>query len=398
MIQVLNSTLSTAFDGKDVVINTFHDAQSLDDFEINVIDLQDDYLWKNIGNSNANINSENDLKSLGIMLSTCNCKNIVILFPQNLIFEYYKAKGEYQHKLELKNMIFNMKDILSQLYKPISTLIWRYENTNTAVKDKMIKASFCFSGISQENILLASEKSRRPTVIKYMKAVISTLAIKGYVDMMSLLEEIGMLKKKTNIPEWMDGIKMFDDMKQLEEIQKNKDIIKESQDKIKTASKRIERNDRYKSVLYTSGDELVEVVFEIMQEMLGCDLHDFNDKKKEDFSFKREDIIYIGEIKGISSNVKSANITQLELHYRGFLDEQADIDENSIRQLLIIAHQRGIALSERDPVDKKQIELAERNGSLIIETYTLLKMFEKYQIQELTREQCFDLLDGKGLP
>ena len=209
MIQVLNSTLSTAFDGKDVVINTFHDAQSLDDFEINVIDLQDDYLWKNIGNSNANINSENDLKSLGIMLSTCNCKNIVILFPQNLIFEYYKAKGEYQHKLELKNMIFNMKDILSQLYKPISTLIWRYENTNTAVKDKMIKASFCFSGISQENILLASEKSRRPTVIKYMKAVISTLAIKGYVDMMSLLEEIGMLKKKTNIPEWMDGIKMF---------------------------------------------------------------------------------------------------------------------------------------------------------------------------------------------
>ena len=55
-------------------------------------------------------------------------------------------------------------------------------------------------------------------------------------------------------------------------------------------------------------------------------------------------------------------------------------------------------MSERDPVDKKQIELAERNGSLIIETYTLLKMFEKYQIQELTREQCFDLLDGKGLP
>lgn len=399
MIQILTyNGKNTSYNGKDTVVNSLHDARSLDDFEINIIDLQNMSLWENNDSSNTDINDVDDLESLGIMIDASNCPNIIILFPQNVVFryDYSRVRKAYDEQCELKNIIPNLLDILSNIYLPIETIELRYENTSTKILDEKLSASFCFC-VPEEDVLIASEKSRRPTVVKCSKVILSTLAIQNYKEVIALLKELGIIKEKIGIPDWMEDIKMFDDMKQLEEIQKNSDIIKESQNKIDAALRCIERNNRYKSILYTNGDELVDVVFEILEEMLGCNLHDFEDKKKEDFSFKREDTIYIGEIKGISSNIKSANITQLELHYRGFLDEHEDIDENSIRQLLVIAHQRGAALDKRDPVDRKQIELAERNGSLIIETYTLLKMFEKYQGQELTRGQCFELLDRKGL-
>ena len=49
---------------------------------------------------------------------------------------------------------------------------------------------------------------------------------------------------------------------------------------ISNAMEVINQNKRYKSVLYTSGDELVEVIIRnIGKSMLGCDLSEFTDKK-----------------------------------------------------------------------------------------------------------------------
>lgn len=38
------------------------------------------------------------------------------------------------------------------------------------------------------------------------------------------------------------------------------------------------------------------------------------------------------------------------------------------------------------------MDIAKRNNSLIIETITLLKMFEKYLNETLTREKCIEIL------
>ena len=46
----------------------------------------------------------------------------------------------------------------------------------------------------------------------------------------------------------------------------------------------------------------------------------------------------------------------------------------------------------REPVHEKQINLAKRNGSLIVETITLLKLFERYIAGNITREECLELL------
>ena len=61
--------------------------------------------------------------------------------------------------------------------------------------------------------------------------------------------------------------------------------------------------------------------------------------------------------------------------------------------MLIIDHQRNKPLSQREEVHNNAIELAIRNKSLIIETITLLRMFEKYLSGELNREKIIDILE-----
>ena len=59
------------------------------------------------------------------------------------------------------------------------------------------------------------------------------------------------------------------DIEQYSVIEENNDIIKKSQENIGKALDVIKQNERYKSILYTNGDELVEVVFEVLEKMLG---------------------------------------------------------------------------------------------------------------------------------
>ena len=128
--------------------------------------------------------------------------------------------------------------------------------------------------------------------------------------------------------------------------------------------------------------------------MLGWDLSSFEDVKKEDFNYITEDKIFIGEIKGITSNVKSANVSQLDVHVQEYLDNHEQ-EMRNIVSLLIIDHQRNKPLNTREPVHNIQINLAKRNGSLIVETSTLLKMFDKYLKGDLTREECLELLSNQ---
>ena len=56
----------------------------------------------------------------------------------------------------------------------------------------------------------------------------------------------------------------------------------------------------------------------------------FDDQyKKEDFLIKLPSCTFIGEIKGVTSNVKYEHISQIELHYRGYLDLLAERKENN---------------------------------------------------------------------
>lgn len=395
MIQILTYTgKEEQFKGKYVTINNFHDSQSLDEFEINIIDLNDSRIWQNEGSTYDSCNCLNDLKSIYSMIINTSKTNIIFLFPQNIFFEYSRQRipttyqYRYTKKCELKNMIFGMKQILNYLYNGIDQLNIIYENTKTQIGEKNISASFYFVDIDSLSKSIGSDKT---TTIKFDKVILSTLNITSYDEVISFLKHIHLISKKEEVPKWLKEEKMFDDQKQLDLIEEKSQIIEDANKDIEKAKKILNKNEKYKSILYTSGDELVDVIFEILQQMLGCDLSHFIDEKKEDFNFELNNKIYLGEIKGITSNVKSGNVTQLEVHVQNYLDDHQSEQDNIIA-LLIINHQRKRPLSDREEVHDTQINLAERNGSLIVETITLLKMFEKYLNGTLTREKCIEIL------
>ncbi len=391
MIQVI--TNNTKYSGDGVVTNPINVPRSLDEYEINVVDLNNDAIWKNQGSDYSSIKGIKDFQSISKMIQYSKKTTILILLPQNVRFQYWEIRGKYENSIFLKDMLSHLKDILSNLYSLFQGVNLVYENTSTKLIHKMADAAFFFYFTSDKEILLCSEGSNKPTAIMLGDNIIaSTLQIKEYSEMMELLSALGLVQTKQDVPPWLEEIRMFDDNEQFGIIEENNRSIETANQNISTAIEKINKNREYKSILYTNGDELVKVVFEILENMLGCDLSQFIDKKAEDFLFEIGDTVFIGEIKGVNHNVKSENVSQLDVHYQGYLEEHTDKNEEKVKAILVMNHQKNKPLEAREPVHEKQIQLAYRNGSLIIETITLLKLFEQYLFQNKSREDCIHLL------
>lgn len=395
MIQMITySGREKVYEGEDVVVNKLHSPKSLDEFEVNFINLGDKNIWCSDQHHNKTINSIKDFESICTMLECSKRSTNIIMLPLNLIFsyKYNQYQKRYEDTYELKNMLKEFRaDILFKLSRDFRQGL-NYEITETKIGNGSIRADFYFD--TTVNILTASSLSEKATTIRSGNSILTTLNICTYAEVIAFLKQIGLLKEKETAPKWMEGICMFDDAKQIEIIRENQQKIQTAETNINEAKKVIAKNNEFKSILYTNGDELVKTVFEILETMLGVSLEGFEDKKKEDFKFDVDGFTYLGEIKGIGSNVKSQNITQLELHHQSYMDDHLEAKEDQMRMILIINHQRNAALPDRDPIDHKQIDLANKYGSLIVETYTLLKMFEKYLNGALTREQCLELLSS----
>ena len=224
----------------------------------------------------------------------------------------------------------------------------------------------------------------------------TTLEIKSTEDLDVYLKKIGLLKKhKNNKPEWMEDIKMFNDEKLNKENLEYRQQIEDIDMKIKENNEKLENNDRLKSILYSSGEFLVEVVFDILEDMFGWDLSGFIDEKKEDFKYEDGDIVYIGEIKGLTSNVRNEYISQLDVHKQTYIDDHENIDKSKVRSILIINKERNKPLTERHEVNKDQESLAVRNESLVITTEILLKMYEKYLFEDRKKDDYIKLVNNK---
>lgn len=67
------------------------------------------------------------------------------------------------------------------------------------------------------------------------------------------------------------------------------------------------------------------------------------------------------------------------------------IYKENVKALLIINSQRSKPVDERDEVHVNQINLAKRNGSLIIPTISLLEIYEKFLNKQMTTEQVIKI-------
>jgi len=374
--------------GENIISSSIKSPKDFDDFNVNIIDLSYEALWRKLPTtySSTGTEYESDFDTISQMINNTN-KKIVIILPQNGLYQY------------------GLKDFLSKFYRgfemvtniPINLV---FGTTKTKVKDMLLKSDFTFNVIKDSiDKVTTSVKGKKATTISYENVMITTLMINNSDELNGFMIETNLvLTNSDEIPEWMEGVIMFDDKQQLDSIKIKEQQIQEIKNKITTAQEILSKNERLKSILYTQSDSLVEVVFDIFEEILDVDLSEFEDKKIEDISFSIGDMTFIGEIKGITSNVKTPNLSQLDNHYTNFVEEHPEIPEESIYKLLIVNHQRKRPVSERDPIDHKQIELAENKyTSLIIETSELLKLLEKYRDESISKEEIIDLLTKNGL-
>ena len=256
--------------------------------------------------------------------------------------------------------------------------IWlQVGKTITEIGKRQYNAFLHISNYAPKN---QSEKSKKTTTAKiYDKKYVTTLDIFESIDhFQTFISQF--IKSKETTPKWFDELQYLDDEAQKNTITVNEEVIRGANEAIKAARTKVENNNRFKSILYTNGDELAEIVREMLEELMDGDLSSFVDEKKEDFRISKNGLTFLGEIKGTNSNINNSNISQLTNNCDLYEEKCKENGETAeIRRLLIMNHQRDKAPVERQPVHDKQIEKAQRDECLIIETLTLLKLYELFK-------------------
>lgn len=372
--------------------------KSLDEFDVNIIDLSCENLWRCNKNSYFSVDQSNNLISVQQMVRNCTKAEIIYVLPRSVVLHYYESYGKYLSSIMIKDVLLDItKHILSKAFFPalqIDALL--FENTRTEINGVQYEADFYFKkGMQSET---KSKLSNKTTTVSLNDRVMATTLdvtsskekLMNFIDFFFADDEV------PEQPNWMTDISFYDDSLQKEIITEREAEIGRAQKAIEEANSKLQENNQYKSILYTNGAQLVEVVFDILEQLLHCDLSDFEDKKNEDFLIHLDNCTLIGEIKGVTSNVKNDHIGQIEHHYQRYMDEldEKGISEN-VHQVLIISPFRTKAPNTREPVHEKQINLAKRNGCLIIETSTLLKVFECYLEGRTTSEKCIEVFCNK---
>ena len=397
-IQIISNNSKKIQSDYNITNSTLKAPLALDMFDINVFSLQTESIWLYSKDMPNQLDCSNDFKSIKQMIASSTKAINIIALPQNYTHSWNYYSHQYNASRLLKDEITNLKNnlleaLISENYITRFNLI--YENSITTIKDSTFKSAFCF--IDCTNDVTRSDGANKITTIRLDRFILTTLDLQSDgAKFDDFIKGIGLDNQRSDIPQWLVDYRCFDDAQQQELIYKSSREIEDLNDKIRRANEKLEENLKYKSILSTNGDELVSVVFEILEKTLSCDLSGFVDEGKQDFLIKKENVTFIGEIKGITSNVKSENVSQLDVHYQSYLDDlqEKGISEK-VKQLLIINPFRTKPIGEREEVHEIQINLAKRNESLIITTETLLKIFEQFINNKLSSEKIISVFITK---
>ena len=398
-IQFIN--YSGNFNSSKFKVNTLSSPESFDDYNVNIIDLSDANNWHNMGTSTQNINNISDIKTLSAMIKKTSNKILVVL-PQNISFKYnwgYVGSGKnYTQSVELKNNIPLLNLIIETLLGRHFGNSWlMYNKTKSKVQGEILTCDFIFQNISAEQSVISSTTGTSTTTINYLGLYFTTLKLQSEDNILSIIKELRWDSSSEDIsPEWLNEIKILDDEELQEKYETNSQqmdyLIKEQS----CLEEKMDKNNFFKSILYKTGDALVSVVNIMLKEMVGYKYEEFNDTKEEDFLFENNGVFYIGEIKGISSNVKRSNVLQAAMHKSIFLELEGNEDKE-VNAIAIINRQRTIPLKERDDVTQDVEKLAKTNEVLLITAETFLSIFERFRNNKLNSQDIIELFNRKGL-
>ncbi len=371
----------------------FLEFKILEDYDVNFISFNENEIWKNFEKNTNNIVYESDLKYIFEMIEENKKSKIIVILPQNFIYQYNynKFSQKYQNELFLKEI----SPLLNRIFFKTKEQWIVFGSTSSEMGDAEINSDFYFNeeilkkGVTE---ITRSIKSEKLTTIKIGDNLYYTTlnldrknAIKNFNNFISNY----IISNSKDIPDWIKEYNFNDDIKLKEEKEKIENELKKKELEKKENINQINKNNRYKSILFLTGESLVTIIKEMLEEMLEIDLSAFKDKKREDIRIEFEDVVFIVEIKGINSSVKNSNISQLDNHVELYNEEEKGIKGKGI---LIINPERTKSVEERNSIHDSQIKKIEKDENLMITTEIFLKLFELFKQNKIKKEKIKSIL------
>ncbi|WP_462106423.1 hypothetical protein [Campylobacter concisus] len=379
-IQVLTQRTCFLRD-KNFCISKISEPRSFDEFDYNIVDFNDGQLWKFDKNKSICLDIKGFARLLSKILKETKKSNTLIIMPQNITTGEIGGDGWTisTSNIKISSIIQYFPDSLSPMICNFPTI--RYEKSVTKIDDDIFLSDFVFD----ESIYRSLKKSNggKDVVLDIEGIYITTLDIKDNNEVGVMLDFILSQYHKSIAPEWISNIEYFSNRSYLSE---KDEVLKQ----LDVLEKEISKNNKIKSILYSTGDELVGVVKEILVDIFKPTDSHFTDVKKEDFRFKFEDVNFMIEIKGINTNVKNSNIAQCKKHVTDLIAGDDTKSPGNIKGLLIVNPQRDIEPSKREPIHADQISYAKSEGILIITTLELLKLYQAYTKDEAVVNKYFE--------
>lgn len=395
MIQIITSSYEKQkkySDNKKYIISDFESPKSFDQYDVNIIDLSFDILWRNNNDNMNTINMIKDLVHYKKIIETAQSSKVLILFPQNIKFRSYYYGEKYHKSEDLKNLLKLVKELVIKNIEAFDFDL-DFEKTTTKLENTEIMADFYFDkdSIDTKHSVLVSNKSQKITTIRVnTNLYYTTLDLSNSPEK---LEEF-LIKAKINNteklerPKWIEDVNILNDITIKEEVKEIDKVINEKQKEREKAIINLEKNNDIKSILYETDKNLQNQVIEILNEMLDYSEDNFIDEMEEDFRIKKENITFLIETKGLKRNIAGTDISKTFNHVLMYEEKIQDIDEKeNVKGIFIVATQRDKIIKEREETPDRQIKIAERNNILIIRTEHLLKIFEDYRKKKINTDE-----------
>ncbi len=364
----------------NLTVSRFNGFYALDSFDYNLIRLNSDKLL-DYSSSNDRFNNENDFQSLKTNLNDSDDCMIIVALPQNL-------KNSYGR--ELKNSLNIIYTHIRKFYSlPDFQLI--FGKNNTEIEDKNFSADFYLSEFSDDCEIITKNKNGNVTTIQHDNIVYKTLDFKNEDEINCFIKVIEEFNDDVEEPNWFKDVEMFDDVEKKQLIELNTNKINELKSKNEVAKNKLTENNKYKSILYKKSKPLEDGVRLILQDLLNYNLSDFEDIGEEDFLIEFDNVTFIGEIKGVKKNITNNHLSELDIH---FTRRQDKIENENLQPILVANRFLERPPQEREPVNHKQIEWAKNKYKcLIIDSYELLKLYEKFKNGDIKTEEIIRRFD-----
>ena len=374
---------------------SFSDCRTFDTYPTNIIDLSDSSVWKNSFNNNLDtIDCADIFIKLNDYIEKTKSK-VVIILPQN----EHIVLGYRNNLVQISRYLKRFNELLSESFTFIKQNNIEIENSPSLVglSTYEVSSDFVFADKSKGNVFFKTNGSFKKCALLARKNIaITTMELDSYTDFVHFLARIPNVLEETT-PTWGEDYYVLNDEYLFKRKTELLSEIKKASDEISKLDKGILDNIEIKSCLWKTGDNLVEAVFPLIEEIYDCDLSHFVDEKKADFIFTKNSTTVVGEIKGVKSNVNRTHVAKAEAHkqeyIQGLEDSNTTYKEENILCVLIINYELDRPVDERNDINPEVIEYAKHQKVLIIDTVTLIKLYERKVNGEDTNRLIEELND-----